>query len=96
MNIDQLHDGRILRGDRVDATANRERVRRKRLWWAVVLLGAPLAYFWFRQLTGNPMRAIIHGVDDTWEVSLLRFTFEMIEKSQGINLFDFKRRGLLG
>lgn len=46
--------------------------------------------------TGNPMRAIIHGVDDTWEISLLRFTFEMIEKSQGINLFDFKRRGLLG
>ena len=45
---------------------------------------------------GNPMRAIIHGVDDTWEISLLRFTFEMIEKSQGINLFDFKRRGLLG
>jgi cell division protease FtsH len=61
MNIDQLHDGRILRGDRVDATANRERVRRKRLWWAVVLLGAPLAYFWFRQLTGNPMRAGVPG-----------------------------------
>ena len=40
MNLDQLHQGRILRGDRVDATANRERVRRKRLWWAVVLLGA--------------------------------------------------------
>ncbi len=61
MNIDQLHDGRILRGDRVDATANRERVRRKRLWWAVVLLGAPLAYFWFRQLTGNPVRAGVPG-----------------------------------
>jgi cell division protease FtsH len=61
MNIDQLHDGRILRGDRVDATANRERVRRKRLWWAVVLLGAPLAYFWFRQLTGNPMRVGVPG-----------------------------------
>jgi len=61
MNIDQLHDGHILRGDRVDATANRERVRRKRLWWAVVLLGAPLAYFWFRQLTGNPVRAGVPG-----------------------------------
>jgi hypothetical protein len=28
-------------------------------------------------------------------VCLLKFTVEMIEKSQGINLFDFKRRGLL-
>ena len=36
-------------------------MRRKRLWWAVVLLGAPLAYFWFRQLTGNPMRAGVPG-----------------------------------
>ncbi|MFN8022723.1 MAG: AAA family ATPase [Acidimicrobiales bacterium] len=61
MNLDQLHQGRILRGDRVDATANRERVRRKRLWWAVVLLGAPLAWFWFRQLTGNPIRLGMPG-----------------------------------
>ncbi len=44
---------------------------------------------------GNPMKAVIRGVDDTWEISLLKFTVEMIEKSQGINLFDFKRRGLL-
>jgi hypothetical protein len=46
--------------------------------------------------TGNPMRAVIQGVDDTWEISLLKFTLEMIQKSQQINLFDFKRRGLLG
>jgi hypothetical protein len=45
--------------------------------------------------SGNPMRAVIQGVDDTWEICLLKFTVEMIEKSQGINLFDFKRRGLL-
>lgn len=44
---------------------------------------------------GNPMKAIIQGVDDTWEISLLKFTVEMITKSRGINLFDFKRRGLL-
>lgn len=48
------------------------------------------------RISGNPMRAIIQGVDDAWEVSLLRFMFEMIEKSHNINLFDFKRRGLLG
>lgn len=45
--------------------------------------------------SGNPMKAVIRGVDDTWEICLLKFTVEMIEKSQGINLFDFKRRGLL-
>lgn len=43
----------------------------------------------------NPLNAVIEGVDDTWEISLLRFTVEMIQKSHGINLFDFKRRGLL-
>jgi hypothetical protein len=47
------------------------------------------------RVSGNPMRAVISGVDDTWEISLLKFTVEMIEKSQKINLFDFKRRGLL-
>lgn len=45
--------------------------------------------------SGNPMRAVIQGVDDTWEICLLKFTVEMIERSHGINLFDFKRRGLL-
>lgn len=49
-----------------------------------------------QRISGNPMRAIIQGVDDTWEISLLRFTFEMIERSHNINIFDFKRRGLLG
>ncbi len=43
----------------------------------------------------NPMHAVIEGVDDTWEISLLKFTVEMIQKSKGINVFDFKRRGLL-
>ena len=53
---------------------------------------------WLKDTTradGNPMRAIIQGVDDTWEISLLKFTVDMIAKSQGINVFDFKRRGLL-
>ena len=43
----------------------------------------------------NPLSAVIHGVDDAWEVCLLKFTVEMIGKSQGINVFDFQRRGLL-
>ncbi len=44
---------------------------------------------------GRPMQAILEGVDDAWEICLLRFGMEMISKSQGINLFDFKRKGLL-
>ena len=44
---------------------------------------------------GRPMQAVIEGVDDAWEICLLRFSMEMISMSQGINLFDFKRKGLL-
>ena len=40
-------------------------------------------------------KAVIRGVDDTWEISLLKFNMDMIEQSQGINVFDFKRKGLL-
>jgi hypothetical protein len=44
---------------------------------------------------GNPLTAVIMGVDDTWEISLLKFVMEMIHKSHPIVRFDFKRRGLL-
>ncbi len=45
--------------------------------------------------SGDPMLAVIEGVDDAWEVCLLKFVIEMIAKSSDINVFDFKRRGLL-
>jgi hypothetical protein len=45
--------------------------------------------------SGNPSLAVIEGVDDAWEVSLLKFSFEMIMRSHEINAFDFKRRGLI-
>lgn len=45
--------------------------------------------------TGNPALAIIEGVDDAWEISILKFSFEMILRSHEINAFDFKRRGLI-
>ena len=44
---------------------------------------------------GNPMEAVIAGVDDAWEISLLKFAFHMIVQSKDINRFDFERRGLL-
>lgn len=45
--------------------------------------------------SGNPALAVIEGVDDAWEISLLKFSMEMIMRSQEINAFDFKRRGLI-
>ena len=45
--------------------------------------------------SGNPSLAVILGVDDAWEVGVMKFTLEMIMKSRDINHFDFKRRGLL-
>ena len=45
--------------------------------------------------SGNPALAVIEGVDDAWEVSILKVSFEMILRSREINAFDFKRRGLI-
>ncbi|HEX5790331.1 MAG TPA: hypothetical protein VFY13_04220, partial [Luteolibacter sp.] len=45
--------------------------------------------------TGNPALAIIEGVDDAWEISLLKFSLDMILQSRDINAFDLKRRGLI-
>lgn len=44
---------------------------------------------------GDPMLAVMEGVDDAWEVCLLKFAIDMIGKSTNINAFDFKRKGLL-
>ncbi len=43
----------------------------------------------------DPLSAVIQGVDDAWEVCLLKFTIDMIERSSGGNLGDFRTRGLL-
>ncbi|MBR5195921.1 MAG: hypothetical protein IKW48_07290 [Akkermansia sp.] len=45
--------------------------------------------------SGDPFRAVVAGVDDAWEVSLLCFMMEMIQNSHEINIFDFRRRGLI-
>lgn len=46
--------------------------------------------------SGNkPLHAVISGIEDGWEFCLLKFTMDMVEQSHGINVFDFKRRGLL-
>jgi hypothetical protein len=43
----------------------------------------------------EPLSAVIHGVDDAWEVCLLKFTVDLIERSSGGNLGDFRKRGLI-
>ena len=45
--------------------------------------------------SNEPLSAIIQGVDDAWEVCLLKFTIDLIERSAGGNLGDFRKRGLL-
>jgi len=43
----------------------------------------------------EPLSAVIHGVDDAWEVCLLKFTIDLVERSSGENLGDFRKRGLI-
>ena len=45
--------------------------------------------------TQEPLSAVIQGVDDAWEVCLLKFTIDLIERSTGGNMGDFRQRGLL-
>jgi len=44
---------------------------------------------------GNPSLAVLAGIDDAWEASVMKFTLGMIMKSAEINQFDFKRKGML-
>lgn len=43
----------------------------------------------------DALSAIIRGVDEGWEVCLLKFATDLIQESAGENLGDFRRRGLL-
>lgn len=43
----------------------------------------------------DPTAALIAGVDEAWEVCLLKFTMDLIQRSSGENLDEWKRRGLI-
>jgi len=43
----------------------------------------------------DPTAALISGVDDAWEVCLLKFTMDLIQRSAGENVDEWKRRGLI-
>jgi hypothetical protein len=47
------------------------------------------------EASDDPLSAIIHGVDEGWEICLLKFAADMIQESSGGNLGDFRKRGLL-
>ena len=55
MDITDLQHGALLRGDTVNTTANRERRRQRRLLRIVLCLALPLGWFWYRQLSGDPV-----------------------------------------
>lgn len=43
----------------------------------------------------DPLSAVIQGVDEGWEICLLKFAADMIQESSGGNFGDFHKRGLL-
>jgi hypothetical protein len=43
----------------------------------------------------DPLSAIIQGIDEGWEISLLKFAADLIQESAGSNMGEFRRRGLL-
>ncbi len=43
----------------------------------------------------DPMDTLIEGVDEGWEVCLMKFTMDLIQHSAAGNLAEWKRRGLL-
>ena len=74
-----MQHGAILRGRQVDASANRERQRQRRLLRLVVMLGVPLVWFWYRQLTGDPVHIGVPSIlRDNPELALLGLMLLMI------------------
>lgn len=45
---------------------------------------------------GDPLTALIKGIDELWDVALVRFIFEITSRSLGDNVSQLGARGLLG
>jgi hypothetical protein len=43
----------------------------------------------------DPLSAVVTGIDDGWEVCLVKFMADLIQSSSGKNVDDFRKRGLL-
>jgi len=44
----------------------------------------------------DPLTAVIRGIDELWDVALIRFIYEMTSRSIGDNMNELGSRGLLG
>jgi hypothetical protein len=47
------------------------------------------------EFSEEPLNAIIQGVDDAWEVCLLKFTVDLVQQSAPGNMGDFRKRGII-
>jgi hypothetical protein len=47
------------------------------------------------ELKNEPLTALLTGVDDGWEICLLKFMLDMIASSAPGNMGDFRERGML-
>ena len=56
MDLDHLDGNEVVTGPGVDAFDTREHARQRRLWRLFILTGLPLGWFWWRELSGNPVR----------------------------------------
>jgi len=45
--------------------------------------------------SSEPSSAVIQGVDDAWEVCLMKFTMDLVQQSAGGNMGDFRKRGMI-
>ena len=43
----------------------------------------------------DPLSAVLQGVEDAWEVCLLKFTLDLVQGSSSGNIGDLRQRGLL-
>ena len=43
----------------------------------------------------EPLTAVLQGIDDAWEVCLLKFTMDLVQGSSDGNVGDLRRRGLI-
>ena len=51
-----VQQGQLLTHDRLDTTRRREQVRQRRLWLIFTVIAVLLGWFWWRDLSGNPVR----------------------------------------
>jgi ATP-dependent Zn protease len=83
VELDQLHGTDVVTGPGVDAFDTRERARQRRLWRLLLVTGLPLSWFWWRELSGNPVRPglpqIVRDSPEIWiSVGLMLMLMAMV------------------